>query len=185
MTDEKIIELFWARDERAINETEKKYRSLCLYVASNILAQKEDCEECLNDVLLSLWNNIPPEKPQNLRSYIGTATRNHALNRSKEANAWKRGKNYQIVGDEFLATVADGHDLAEGFEAKRAGGIINKFLETLKTDDRRIFIMRFWLGFEYSKISKHTGFGESKIKVSIHRSRKRLAEMLSKEGITL
>lgn len=60
MTDEKIIELFWARDERAIKETEKKYRNLCVYVASNILALKEDREECVSDVLLALWNNIPP-----------------------------------------------------------------------------------------------------------------------------
>ncbi len=185
MTDEKIIELFWARDESAIRETEKKYRDLCLYVASNILALKEDREECFNDVLLALWNNIPPERPQNLRSYIGTATRNHALNRSKEMNAWKRGRNIQIVGDEFLEGVADGHDLAEGFEAKRAGGIINEFLETLRDDDRRIFIMRFWMGLEYSQISRHTGFTESKVKVSVHRTRKKLAEILIKEGITL
>ena len=66
MTDEKIIELFWSRDENAIRETEKKYGELCYFVTSNILALKEDCEECINDVLLSLWNNIPPEKPHNL-----------------------------------------------------------------------------------------------------------------------
>ena len=185
MTDERIIELFWARDESALRETENKYRGLCLYVAANILASKEDCEECLNDVLLALWNNIPPERPKNLRSYIGTATRNHALNYSRGANAWKRGGNYQNVGDELLEIIEDGHDLAEAFEAKRAGEIINRFLETLKKDDRRIFIMRFWLGLNHADISKHTGFGESKIKVSIHRSRKKLAAMLEKEGITV
>lgn len=184
MTDEKIIELFWARDEQAIKEAEKKYKELCLYVASNILALKEDREECINDVLLSLWNNIPPERPTNLRSYIGTATRNLALNRSKEMNAWKRGGNMQTVGDEFLETIEDGHDLAEAFEAKCAGVVINKFLDTLNDGDRRIFIMRFWMGLEYSEISRHTNFTESKIKVSIHRSRKKLAAMLEKEGIT-
>ena len=185
MTDEKIIELFWSRDERAIKEAEKKYRELCLYVASNILATKEDREECMSDVLLALWNNIPPERPKNLRSYIGTATRNHALNKSKEINAWKRGGNYQIVGDEFLEGVADGHDLAEAFEAKRAGEVINKFLGTLADDDRRIFILRFWLGLGYADIARHVKCSESKAKVSIHRSRKKLAEMLNKEGVTV
>lgn len=185
MTDERIIELFWARDESALSETESKYRGLCLYIAGNILASKEDCEECFNDVLLALWNSIPPEKPGNLRSYIGTATRNRALNHSRNANAWKRGRGFQNVGDELLEVIEDGHDLADAFEAKRAGEVINRFLETLKTADRRIFIMRFWLGLSHADISKYTGFGESRIKVSIHRSRKKLADMLEKEGITV
>ena len=185
MTDEKIIELFWSRDESAIKEAEKKYRELCYYVASHILATKEDCEECLNDVLLSLWNNIPPERPKNLRSYIGTATRNRALNKSKEMNAWKRVGSYQTVGDEFLEGVADGHDLADAFEAKRAGEVINKFLSTLGDDDRRIFILRFWMGLGYADIASQVNCTESKAKVSIHRSRKKLAEMLNKEGITV
>ena len=185
MTDEKIIELFWSRDERAIKEAEKKYKELCYYVASHILATKEDCEECLNDVLLSLWNNIPPERPKNLRSYIGTATRNRALNKSKEMNAWKRGGSYQTVGDEFLEGIADGHDLADAFEAKRAGEIINVFLGTLETADRRIFILRFWMGLGYADIASQVNCTESKAKVSIHRSRKKLAEMLKKEGITV
>ena len=185
MTDEKIIELFWERDERAIKEAEKKYRELCLYVGSNILALKEDREECMNDVLLALWNNIPPERPKNLRSYIGTAMRNHALNKSKETNAWKRGKNFQIVGDEFLEGVADGHDLSEAFEAKRAGEVVNRFLSTLGDDDRRIFILRFWMGLGYSDIARQVNCTESKAKVSIHRSRKKLSEMLEKEGITV
>ena len=185
MKDEKIIELFLSRDGRALEEVDKKYGDLIYYIASNFLALREDREECINDAMLALWNNIPPERPKNLRSYIGTATRNHALNKSKEINAWKRGGNYQIVGDEFLEGVADGHDLAEAFEAKRAGEVINKFLGTLADDDRRIFILRFWMGLSYSDIARHVKCSESKAKVSVHRSRKKLAEMLNKEGITV
>lgn len=185
MKDEKIIELFWSRDEAAISETEKKYGELCYYVISNILAVREDVEECVNDVLLALWNNIPPEKPLKLRSYIGTAARNQALNRSREANAWKRAANYRLVGEELLAMLDDGSDLAAEYEAKRAGEIINSFLDTLKKDDRVIFNMRFWLGMSYPDISEKTGFGISRIKMSISRTRGKLAEVLKKEGITI
>ena len=185
MTDEKIVELFWARDEAAIKETEKKYGDLCHFVMSNILTVKEDREECVNDVLLALWNSIPPQKPKNLRAYIGTASRNHALNRSRDANAWKRGGNIRIVGEEFLEKLDDGSDVAEAFEAKRAGEVINKFLGTLGDDDRRIFILRFWMGLSIADIARHVKCGESKVKVSIHRSRKKLADMLEKEGITV
>lgn len=185
MRDEGIIELFWARDERAITETEKKYKALCLYVVSNILAQREDREECVNDTLLALWNSIPPEKPDNLRAYIGTAARNNALNRSRDANAWKRGGNVKIVGEEFLEILDDGVSLAEQYEAKRAGEIINRFLDTIRKDDRKIFVMRFWLDMTIPQIAKQTGFGESKVKMSIIRTRKKLAAELEKEGITV
>lgn len=185
MTDEKIIELFWARDESAIREAERKYKELMLYVVSNILALREDREECVNDTLLALWKNIPPEHPENLRAYIGTAARNQALNRSRDANAWKRGGNVKIVGEEFLETIEDGHDLAEGFEAKRAGEVINRILGKIRKDDRKIFVMRFYLDFSIAQIAKQTGFGESKIKMSILRTRKKLAAELQKEGITV
>ncbi len=185
MTDEKIIELFWARDEKAIAETERKYRDLILYVVSNILAFKEDREECLSDTLLSLWNNIPPERPAKLRAYIGTAARNLALNRSRDLNAWKRGGNVKIVGDEFLEGVEDGRDLAEQFEAKRAAEIINRTLETMRKDDRKIFVMRIYLNLSVADIAMQTGFGESKVKMSLSRTRKKLADILEKEGITV
>ena len=109
--------------------------------------------------------------------------RNHALNRSRDNNAWKRGKNFQTVGEEFLQTVEDGHNLADSFEAKRAGEVVNRVLDAISKDDRRIFIMRFYLGLSISNISHQLGFGESKIKVSIHRTRKKIAELMQKEGI--
>ena len=183
MKDEKIIELFWARDERALGETQEKYKNLCMYVGAQILSSNEDREECFNDLLLSLWNSIPPEKPTNLRAYIGRSMRNHALNRSRDNNAWKRGKNFQTVGEEFLQTVEDGHSLADSFEAKRAGEAVNRVLDAISKDDRRIFIMRFYLGLSISNISHQLGFGESKIKVSIHRTRKKIAELMQKERI--
>ena len=183
MTDEKIVELFWARDERALNETQDKYKDLCMYVGAQILASNEDREECFNDLLLSLWNSIPPEKPSNLRSYIGRSMRNHALNRSRDNNAWKRGRQYYTVGEEFLEAIEDGSSLADEFEAKRAGEVLNRALDLLNKDDRRIFIMRFYLGMSISDISGQLRFGESKIKVSIYRTRKKIADMMKKEGI--
>ena len=71
MDDKRIIELFFAREERAIAETEKKYGALCRYIAGNVLASSEDVEECVSDVLLALWNAIPPDKPEDLCAYVG------------------------------------------------------------------------------------------------------------------
>ena len=185
MKDERIIELFFARDEAAIKETELKYRNLCHYVASNFLASKEDREETLNDSLLALWNSIPPERPDNLPAYLSEVVRRLSINKSRANNAWKRGKNVQIVGEEFLSMIEDGTDLAAQFDAKRAGGLISAFLRASSKSDRKIFIMRYWLDMSIDQISSQTGFGESKIKVTLHRMRKKLAAELGKEGITV
>lgn len=185
MKDEKIIELFFARDESAIAETQKKYGALCLYVASSILTLREDAEECVSDVMLALWNAVPPEKPKDLRAYICKAVRNRAREISRYENAWKRGGRIAVVGEEFLSMVEDCHDLASGFEAKRAGEIITSVLARVGRTNKDIFILRYWLGLSLAQISAQTGFGESKIKVSLHRTRTKIAAELKKEGITV
>lgn len=185
MKDERIIELFFARSEDALRETELKYRNLCLYVASNFLNAREDREEVFNDSLLALWNSIPPERPDNLGAYLSEIVRRQSVNRSRANNAWKRGKNVQIVGEEFLSLVEDGTDLAAQFDAKRAGSLISDFLRASTKNDRKIFIMRYWLDMSIEQISSQTGFGESKIKVTLHRMRKKLASLLGKEGFTV
>lgn len=185
MKDEKIIELFFARNEDALRETELKYRNLCLYVASNFLVSREDREETLNDSLLALWNSIPPERPDNLPAFLSEIVRRLSINKSRANNAWKRGKNVQIVGEEFLSIIEDGTDLAAQFDAKRGGELISAFLRASSKSDRKIFIMRYWLDMSIEQISSQTGFGESKVKVTLHRMRKKLATELGKEGITV
>ncbi|MBQ1196197.1 MAG: sigma-70 family RNA polymerase sigma factor [Clostridia bacterium] len=185
MKDEKIIELFFARNEDALRETELKYRNLCLYVSSNFLVSREDREETLNDSLLALWNSIPPERPANLGAYLSEIVRRLSINKSRANNAWKRGKNVQIVGEEFLSMIEDGTDLAAQFDAKRGGELISAFLRASSKSDRKVFIMRYWLDMSIEQISSQTGFGESKVKVTLHRMRKKLAAELGKEGITV
>jgi RNA polymerase sigma-70 factor (ECF subfamily) len=183
MTDEKIIELLFRRDERALSEIESKYKSLLRYIADNFLSAREDVEECLNDVLISVWNAIPPEKPDDLRAYVSAAVRNCAIDKLRTNKADKRGGGFQTVSDEFLLMLDDGTDLASEFEARRAGEIINAFLTEQKSDARDIFVMSHYLGMSYAEIADVFGCSEGKIKMSLLRSRKKLAERLRKEGI--
>ena len=152
MTDEKIIELLFRRDERALSEIESKYKSLLRYIAENFLSAREDVEECLNDVLISVWNAIPPEKPEDLRAYVSAAVRNCAIDKLRTNKADKRGGEFRMVSDEFLSMLDDGTDLADEFEARRAGAIINAFLAEQSEDARDIFVMRHYLGMSYAEI---------------------------------
>lgn len=185
MTDEKIIEMFWNRDEDALHSAEKKYRAFCHSVVSNLLALQEDREECVNDAFLALWNNIPPERPKSLSAYLAKIVRTIALERSRSANAWKRGGRVQTVGEEFLKDLTDGRTLADDYESSLAGKVINEFLDELPKTDRKIFILRYWFDEDISRIAARTGFSESKIKSLLKRLRDRLRKKLEKEGITV
>ena len=91
MNDADLLALYFARDERASNETYRKFGGYCYTIANNILGSDPDAEECVNDVLLRLWEKIPPAKPDNFYAFIATVTRNLARNRFRAENARKRG----------------------------------------------------------------------------------------------
>ncbi len=184
MDDKKIVELFLARDENAIRAVEKKYGGLCYYIASNILARHEDCEECVNDVFLALWNVIPPDTPENLRAYIAKATRNRALAILRDSKARGRGE-FVLVGDECLTLIDDGTDLLSEFESKRMGRVISDFLRTVEAEQRELFVLRYFLGMRLEAVAKKTGFTLGKVKMSLARTKKKLQEELRKEGFTL
>ncbi len=185
MNDEKIIELLFARDENALAETEKKYGNLWRYIAANILTLPEDREECLNDVLLEIWNSIPPDRPNDLRAYSVTILRRRAIDRTRSVNAWKRSGNMQTVGEEFLSTLDDGTDLAADYENSRAIKILNGFLDTLPKLERSVFIMRYCFSESIGAIAARTGSTEGRIKMMLMRTRRKFKEILVKEGIAL
>ena len=185
MTDEKIIELLFARDERALAEIEKKYSRLCRYTSGNFLNSREDVEECVNEVLLAVWNHVPPEKPECLPAYLTVLARNAARTRSRGNNAWKRGANVTLVGEEFLSMLEDEFDVTAAFESHKAGEVINSFLDRCSKSERKVFMMRYWLDAGIEQIAESTGYSHSKIKSMLKRLRDRLAQALKKEGIII
>lgn len=185
MTDKAIIELFFKRDEQALREVEREYLEFCHTVASNILSMHEDREECINDMLLVLWNNIPPERPRQLKSYIARILRNIAHKRTRDTNAWKKSSANLNMGEEFLETIPDSCDLCDQFEASRAGRTINEFLETLPEHECDVFVLRYFYGEEVLAIAEDMGFSEGKVKSILFRARQKLAKALTKEGIII
>lgn len=183
MRDEKIVELIYENDEKGLHEAEAKYRSLCLSIAASILESNEDREECANDTLLAVWKSIPPEKPMNLCAYIAKLAKNICLKRSRDNMAWKRCANYNTAGEELLNIIEDGKSIAEEYESKQIGQIINAFLAELPKRDRDVFVLRFWYGDTVPQISRSMGLSESLIRSLLSRLKKKLAAELAKEGI--
>ncbi|MDF2654760.1 MAG: hypothetical protein K0R19_1234 [Bacillota bacterium] len=184
MDDHAIIELFYSRSETAIHETSQKYGNYCSRIAMNILANKEDSEECVSDTYFKTWNAIPPQRPEVLRSFLGRITRNLSLNRYKEKRRQKRGGDeVDLLLSELEGCVSSDHTVETELERGRIAGTINKFLYSIEIEHRVIFIRRYWYVDSISSIAKRLGVSESKVKSVLFRTRNRLRAYLEKEGV--
>lgn len=185
MEDEEIIGLYFARIERAIEETRTKYGRMCRSIAYGILKSLEDAEECESDTYLRAWDTMPPTRPAVLPAYLGKLTRNLSLDRYDYLHAEKRGGGeIPVLLDELAECVPDsgGLDALDDTALKDA---LNGFLEALPPEGRKIFLRRYWFGDSVAEIARRYGFTASKVKMSLLRSRQRLESALEKEGISL
>ncbi|MBR6771966.1 MAG: sigma-70 family RNA polymerase sigma factor [Clostridia bacterium] len=180
MEDKKIIELFFQRNEEAISAVKEKYGRLFSKIAENILGSASDAEECVSDGLFKLWNEIPPANPERLGAFGAKVVRNLSLDALRRENALRRGGGRSAECLEELDEVlpGDGGDFAESIALKDS---LNSFLSGLSYDSRRIFMKRYWYMQSISEIARETGFSESKVKMSLLRTRNALKSHLEKE----
>ena len=184
MNDNEIIDLYWARSERAIAETDIKYGSYLKAVAMRILAAAEDAEESVNDTYLRAWNAMPPDRPSVLRLFLGKITRRLSLNRLRAQKTAKRGGGViPEVLDELSECVPSGQNVENEILARELAEMIAAFTAGLPEDERRIFILRVYELMPVREIAERLSFSESKVKTTLFRTRKKLAEVLRKEGM--
>ena len=186
MEDSRITELFNERNENALTETERKYGGYCHRLALSILGDKSDAEETVSDMLLKAWQSIPPAKPKSLRAFLCKITRNLALNKAEHRNADKRGGGeLPLVLDELDYCVPSSHSTEAAVDARMLSAVINRFLSSQKETARAIFLKRYWYMRPISEIAAETGFSESKVKVTLMRTRNALREYLGREDFNV
>lgn len=183
MDDEKIIELFFARSEQAILELDDKYGKLCHQIAYNILNNRLDAEECVNDAYLGTWNAIPPQRPNPLLAFVSKLVRNYSISRHRANTAMKRDSSYNLAMSEIEHYLTDPVTVEERIKAKELASIIEDFLDTLSQENRVIFVRRYWFIDSYTEIAKQTGFTEKNISVRLTRCRKQLRKYLIKREV--
>ncbi|HHV97467.1 MAG TPA: sigma-70 family RNA polymerase sigma factor [Clostridiaceae bacterium] len=182
MDDLMIIELYFARDEQAIKETDVKYGKLCYNLANNILGNNEDSEECVNDTYLSVWNKIPPTRPNNFMAFICKIVRNLSMKKLDFNRALKHTQNITASFSE-LEEILSYTRTVPNCEYEELGKLISNFLRQEKEDARNVFIRRYYFFDSISDIASRYSFTESKVKNMLYRSRNKLREYLKKEGI--
>ena len=183
MEDRIIVDLYWARSERAIYETQLKYHHYCLSIANNILPFREDAEESVNDTYLTAWNIMPPNRPSILSTFLGKLTRRISIDRWRNLSADKRGSGtVPIALDELAECIPGGSDPAAEVEAKDLAKAIGRFLDTVPYTERRVFLMRYFDLAKIQDIASKFNMSSSKVKSMLHRTRSKLRVHLQKEG---
>ncbi|MCR4855573.1 MAG: sigma-70 family RNA polymerase sigma factor [Erysipelotrichaceae bacterium] len=184
MEDQKIIQLYFDRDEQAIAETKNKYDNYCFSISRAILHNQQDCEEAVSDTYLATWNTIPPHHPLNLATFIGKICRRLSLNKWRSLSAEKRGGGQVTLSlDELEGCIGDDRSFSETLEEKYLAETIDEFLASVKESERRVFVCRYWYFDSIEDISKRFGYTSSKTKMMLKRTRDKLKDYLIKEGV--
>ena len=182
MEDAEILRLFAARDELAVAKIQQLYGNQCRRLAERILGSREDAEECVSDACFQLWNTIPPERPDNLQAYLTTVTRNLALNRLKHNQRLRRGGGQTAaVLDELEECIPSADSVEQEYDRRAFIEALERFLDTLSADARKIFVQRYWNMHSCKEIAEAYQMTEVKVRVTLTRTRSKLKLFLEKE----
>ena len=186
MDDCKIIELYFARDEKAIEETAAKYGDYCLAIALNVLSVHADAEEYVNDTYLRTWQSIPPLRPNSLKLFLARVTRNFAIDRYRAARSDKRGSGEITVAlheiDEFLPADTD---LDDEMRHRALLESVQKFLYAQPERERNIFLLRYFHTRSAKEIAAQYKMRKGTVLRILSRARNKLKEHLEKEGYSI
>lgn len=179
ISDERIISLYWNRNETAIEETSRKYGNYLFSIASNIVHDKSDCEECLNDTYLATWNAIPPSKPNVLKAFLTTIARRIAINRY---HSNLRQSEMTVSLSELEDFLSDDESVDSEFNARELGRAISDFMRSLPERRRFIFMNRYYAAEPIDTIAKELNLSRSMLNKELAAIRKALKEKLESEG---
>lgn len=183
MEDSQIVGLYWDRDENAITQTQRKYESYLSQIAYNILADREDTQESVNDTYLAAWNSMPPHKPDILSTYLGKLTRRISIDLFRKKTSQKRGAGeYSLSLEELGECVTGGDATEEAVEAKLLAEAIANYLQAQSQETRHVFIGRYYYMDPVKEIARYCRISESKVKILLYRARQGLRIHLEKEG---
>jgi len=186
ISDEKILDLYFARSEEALDATMEKYGRVLYKVASNILQDSQDVEECLNDTLLKAWDVIPPQRPEYFGAYLAKIIRNFSLQRWRSHHAAKRGGGQApLILDELGETIPHPTTAEQSFEFAQTIRSINSYLGHIDEDTRIVFVRRYFFGDSIQDICTRFKASQSKIKSMLFRARQKLRIHLEEEGIAI
>lgn len=183
MDDNRIVELFFARSEQAIDELDGKYGTTLHRLSRSILGSTRDAEECVNDSYLAAWNAIPPARPDPLLAFVCRIVRNQSIARYHRDRAMKRNSTYDVALEELEGCLTAPDSVEDSVDTALLTRLLEGFLETLPRESRVIFMRRYWFSDSYADIAARVGLSEKNVSVRLTRIRSRLRGYLAEKGV--
>ena len=183
MDDRTIIQHYWDREERALSETAEKYGRFCSSIADNILKNREDTKECVNDTYLKTWNTIPPQRPEIFPAFLGKIVRNLAVDRYRMSGSERRGGGQTETVLEELDECLPDRSAEIECEVSELSIALDEFLETLPEKKRKILVLRYWYTESVQDIAVELHMSESNVSATLNRLRKKLRSYLTERGL--
>ena len=180
-TDDEIVDLYFARDEEAIRESDYAYGKMIHKLSFRILANREDAEENKDDTYLTAWNAIPPVKPISLGAFLMKICRNHAIDRLNRKTAKKRSAILIELSDE-LADCIPGGNVEDIVEEKELGRLLSVFLESLPVEERYIMTSRCFFMKDTAEIASVLHCSQGRVRTILYRTRLNLRKYLEECG---
>ncbi|MBR4031741.1 MAG: RNA polymerase sigma factor [Clostridia bacterium] len=182
MDDRRIVDLYWARDEHAILESDKKYGRMLHSLSYSLLSSREDAEECVNDTYLDAWGAMPTARPEFLGAFLSKITRRISVDRFRKKHREKRGGIDNLTA-ELTECVSEGRTPAEEYDDKRISEQMNEFLYGQPKEKRVMFVLRYFYSSSIDEIAEKMGISESKVKTTLFRMRAELKERLEEQEL--
>ena len=183
MEDIEILDLYFARDQQAVVETDRKYGGYCFTIANSILGNAQDAEEMVSDTYWKAWTSIPPKKPVVLKMFLAKITRNLSFTRWRNWNAQKRGGGeLDLVLEELDGCIASPNGVEDQLNAKELAKTIRCFLDTRPVREQDIFLRRYFFLEEAAVIAQRYAMKPSTVSRTLSRTREKLKTYLTQEG---
>lgn len=186
LSDAEIIKLYFDRNESAIEATDSKYGNYLFTIGYNILSDKWDSEECMNDTFFRTWNRIPPEKPNILQAFLSKIMRDISIDCYRKKSADKRKASELAVSLEELGDcIVSDSSLEEDYVIKSLSEILNTFLKDLSKMDRFIFICRYYYCDSVRYIANMLNTSAKTIYRKLEKIRNELRIKIEAEGVNI
>ena len=184
MEDRELVRLYNERNQKAISGTVSQYGSYCRTIAWNILSNREDTEECLNDTWLAAWNSIPPEQPVSMRAYLGKLTRSKAIDRWKYNHAQRRNSQVNAALEELADCIPSDSDSdpEQRLMGSELTACLRSFLLEQRELERQVFLLRYWYLMPEKQIAKRVGMTRGGVSAMLTRMRRKLKKYLKEQG---
>ncbi len=156
-----------------------KYYRYVYTIVNNFKNQnisEEDMEEIISDTFIAIWKNRNKIKENVIiTSYLAGIIKNVISKKYRDIHIQYSINDYEAI----LPSISN---IDEALQLKEQSVFIEDTLKSMKQEEYNIFMMFYYEGKKINEIAKILKISTSKVKVKLHRIRKKIKNSLKEGG---